>query len=124
MQPIQQAGHHTASVAATQSGGHEPSHPGAMLIHSDSRYTAYATDLEYMWHWEIIRDGEFVQEGCSLSETSSREAVTHVIRHFNMQDQAKAEPGSNTDAIRKLLLEVGVPQPLSRAEDAAQVETR
>ncbi|MGO9774905.1 MAG: soluble methane monooxygenase-binding protein MmoD [Roseiarcus sp.] len=124
MPSIQQAGQHTASVAATQSGGHEPSHQGAVLIHADSRYTAYATDLEYMWHWEIIRDGEFVQEGCSLSETSSREAVTHVIRHFNMQDQASAEPGSNADAIRKLLLEVGVAQPLSRDEGAAPIETR
>ncbi len=83
----------------------------AILIHQDSRYAAYGRDLEYMWHWEISCDGEFVQEGCSLSEESSREAVAHVINFFHRQDLAKATPGDKTEEIRKLLLEIGLPQP-------------
>ena len=33
--------------------------PKAMLLHASTRYAAYGRDLEYMWHWEILRDGEF-----------------------------------------------------------------
>ncbi|QGM46795.1 soluble methane monooxygenase-binding protein MmoD [Methylocystis heyeri] len=102
----------------------EPTFPNAILIYADSRYAAHATDLDYMWHWEIRRDGEFVQEGCSLSESSSREAVAHVIRHFELQEQARAQQGGYADAIRELLLDVGVAQFLSRDESTAPVEPR
>jgi len=124
MQPSQTDGLFSASDTPGRSGDLEPSHPNAVLIHADNRYVAYATDLEYIWHWEICRDGEFVQEGCSLSESSSREAVSHVLKHYQLQEQAKAMPGSNAEAIQNLLLEVGIAQPLSRDEDAAPVETR
>lgn len=57
-----------------------------MEIYSEGRYRAFAQDLECMWRWEIHRDEEFVQEGCSLSESSSREAVSHVISFFRRCD--------------------------------------
>jgi soluble methane monooxygenase-binding protein MmoD len=60
-------------------------------IHSEGRYRAVVQDLECMWRWEIHRDGEFVQEGCSLSESSSREAVSHVISFFQQRDARQGE---------------------------------
>ncbi len=122
MQPNQTAEFQRGSEADERPVQVEPTHPNAVLIHADLCYVAYATDLEYMWHWEISRDGEFVQEGCSLSESSSREAVSHVIKHYHLQEKAKAMPGGNAEAIRELLLEVGIAQPFSRDEEAAQVE--
>ena len=86
--------------------------PEGILIHANSRYVAYVRDLEYMWRWEILRDGEFVQEGCSLSEESSREAVSHVLSFFHRQDFAKATPGDNTQEIQELLRGIGTPRPL------------
>jgi len=85
--------------------------PEPVLIHQDSRYAAYVRDLQYMWHWEIRRDDEFVQEGCSLSEESSREAVAHVINFFHRRDQAKATPGDKTEEIQELLRGIGLPEP-------------
>nr|WP_294543819.1 soluble methane monooxygenase-binding protein MmoD [uncultured Rhodopila sp.] len=46
-------------------------------IHRSGRLTGYAQDLGFMWRWEIHRDGQTIQEGCSLSENSAREAVGH-----------------------------------------------
>ena len=48
-----------------------------MEVHRAGRLTAYAQDLGFMWRWTIHRDGEAIQEGCSLSEGSAREAVGH-----------------------------------------------
>jgi|BarGraIncu00222A_1022003.scaffolds.fasta_scaffold45698_1 soluble methane monooxygenase-binding protein MmoD len=59
-------------------------------IFSEGRYRAFVQDLECMWRWEIHRDGEFVQEGCSLSESSSREAVGHVISFYQCRDLGQA----------------------------------
>ena len=87
--------------------------PDGILIHADSRYVAYVRDLEYMWRWEILRDGEFIQEGCSLSEESSREAVSHVLSFFQRQDAARETPGDNTEEIQELLRGIGIPQPLT-----------
>lgn len=86
--------------------------PEGILIHADSRYVAYVRDLEYMWRWEILRDGEFIQEGCSLSEESSREAVSHVLSFFQRQDIARETPGDTTEEIQNLLRGIGTPQPL------------
>jgi soluble methane monooxygenase-binding protein MmoD len=62
-------------------------------IFSEGRYRAFVQDLECMWRWEIHRDGEFIQEGCSLSESSSREAVGHVISFFRHRDVRQTEEG-------------------------------
>jgi methane monooxygenase component D len=95
--------------------GSNPSNASeAVLLHADERYHAYGQDLEYMWRWEIHRDGEFVQEGCSLSESSAREAVSHVVAFFNTQDVARAAPGGDTDEIKKLLHEAGLGAPVVR----------
>ncbi|ACK50235.1 hypothetical protein Msil_1266 [Methylocella silvestris BL2] len=56
-------------------------------IFSEGRYRAFVQDLECMWRWEIHRDGDFVQEGCSLSESSSREAVGHVVSFYQHRDR-------------------------------------
>lgn len=84
--------------------------PQAMLLHASTRYAAYGRDLDYMWHWEILRDGEFVQEGCSLSENSAREAVARVVRFFERQDCASAS-GADVDGIRSLLRDAGLGAP-------------
>lgn len=55
-------------------------------IFDDGQYRAFVQDLECVWRWEIHRDGQFVQEGCSLSEGSSREAVGHVMSFFRRRD--------------------------------------
>lgn len=86
----------------------------AVLLHEDARYLAYGKDLEYMWHWEIHRDGEFVQEGCSLSEGSAREAVSHVLSYFRQQDSARTAPGDKIDEIHQLLRASGLGAPLAR----------
>ena len=89
---------------------HESDHsvaPNAVLIHADSHYVAYVTDLDFMWRWEIWREGEFAQEGCSLSEESSKEAVSHVLSFFRRLDLAKEVPGDNSHKIQNLLRGVG-----------------
>lgn len=101
---------HTTSLAAEDQ----------ILIHADSRYVAYTVDLEYMWRWEILRDGEFVQEGCSLSEQSAREAVAHVLSFFRKQDIAAATPGDNSEDIRRLLRGIGTPEPLNDENNVAK----
>jgi methane monooxygenase component D len=88
-----------------------PDDPAAVLIHTDGRYTAYGKDVEFMWRWEIQRDGEFVQEGCSLTERATHEAVAHVIRYMNRQDAARARPDDVTNEIRRLLREAGLGAP-------------
>jgi soluble methane monooxygenase-binding protein MmoD len=55
-------------------------------IYNDGQYCAFVQDLECVWRWEIHRDGLFVQEGCSLSEGSSREAVGHVMSFYRRRD--------------------------------------
>jgi len=55
-------------------------------IYSQGRYKAFTQDVECMWRWEIHRDDEIVQVGCSLSESSSREAVAHVISFYQRRD--------------------------------------
>ena len=95
--------------------GREPaSETRAVLLHEDACYLAYGKDLEYMWHWEIHRDGEFVQEGCSLSENSAREAVAHVVSFFRQQDNARSIPGDKTEEIHQLLRESGLGAPLAK----------
>jgi methane monooxygenase component D len=58
-------------------------------IYSKGRYKAFAQDVECMWRWEIHRDDEIVQVGCSLSESSSREAVAHVISFYQRRDSGQ-----------------------------------
>ena len=60
-------------------------------IFSEGRYRAFVQDVECMWRWEIHRDGAFVQEGCSLSKSSAREAVGYVISFFRRGDERKTE---------------------------------
>lgn len=90
------------------------------LIHADERYQAYMMDLEYMWRWEILRDGEFVQEGCSLSQQSAREAVAHVLSFFRRQDDTSQNDGGKSEAIRALLRGIGTPEPVKDENGAAK----
>ena len=59
-------------------------------IHNEGRYRAFTQDVECMWRWEIVSDDEVVQVGCSLSESSSREAVAHVLAFFQRRDARQA----------------------------------
>jgi methane monooxygenase component D len=67
-------------------------------IHSQGRYQAFTQDVECMWRWEIHMDGEVVQVGCSLSESSSREAVAHVIAYFQRRDAPRPVEPASPDA--------------------------
>lgn len=58
-------------------------------LYDDDTYTAYTEDLEFMWRWTIYREEKLVQEGCSLSEDSSRRAVNHVMAFFNINTKNK-----------------------------------
>ena len=66
-------------------------------ILNEGRYRAFVQDLECVWRWEIHRDGEFVQEGCSLSESSSREAVGHVISFYQRRDNPSTASSPPSD---------------------------
>jgi soluble methane monooxygenase-binding protein MmoD len=55
------------------------------------RYRAIIQDLDFMWRWRIYRDGEMCQEGCSLSESSSREAIRHVLAFYEGRDRDEGE---------------------------------
>jgi methane monooxygenase component D len=101
-----------ADVCSSLDGDEAP----PTLIHSDERYCAYASDLQYMWRWEILRNGEFVQEGCSLSERAAKEAVAHVISYFRSQDASRGTEGDKTDAIQNLLNGIGVARPIDAAD--------
>lgn len=55
-------------------------------IFNEGRYRAVIENLDFMWRWKIYRDGEMCQEGCSLSDTSSCEAVRHVLAFYDIRD--------------------------------------
>lgn len=55
-------------------------------ITGDGRYGAVLEDLGFMWRWRIFRDGEMCQEGCSLTKSASREAVSHVFAFYALRD--------------------------------------
>jgi soluble methane monooxygenase-binding protein MmoD len=57
---------------------------------SEGRFRAVVEDLGFMWRWNIYRDGEMCQEGCSLSENSSREAVRHVLAFYRTREESAA----------------------------------
>ncbi len=81
----------TSASELTDDGAGRETVPGVSIeILNRGRYRAFAEDLEFMWRWKIHRDGEFVQEGCSLSESSSREAVGHVMEFYLRRDQSAA----------------------------------
>lgn len=84
--------------------------PDVILLHAEPPYVAYGKDLEYMWYWEILRDEEFVQEGCSLTEMSAREASAYVVRFLQRQDEARTA-GKSVDEVQKLLTDAGLASP-------------
>jgi methane monooxygenase component D len=93
----------------------------AVMLYADSRYSAFGKDLEYMWRWEVLRDEEFLQEGCSLSEASAREAVSYVISFFQRQDRSRSAGDTNIDEISRLLREAGLGAPeMARVIDSAR----
>jgi soluble methane monooxygenase-binding protein MmoD len=59
-------------------------------IFNEGRYRAVVENLDFMWRWKIFRDGEMCQEGCSLSEASSCEAVRHVLAFYEVRDSREA----------------------------------
>ncbi len=59
-------------------------------IYNFECYRAAIENLGFMWRWRIYRDGEMCQEGCSLSDTSSREAVNHVLAFYRVRDSGVA----------------------------------
>lgn len=60
-----------------------------MLLYDNDNYTAYTEDLEFMWRWTIYQDEKLIQEGCSLSLNSSRDAVNHVLAYFKLTKPKK-----------------------------------
>ena len=61
-------------------------------LYDDDTYTAYTEDLEFMWRWTIYRENKLIQEGCSLTEDSSRRAVNHVLAFFNARTKHNDQP--------------------------------
>jgi soluble methane monooxygenase-binding protein MmoD len=68
-------------------------------ILNEGGYRAFVQDVECMWRWEIRRDGKLVQDGCSLSQDSSREAVDHVMAFFRIRDTSAAGKIADPHAI-------------------------
>jgi soluble methane monooxygenase-binding protein MmoD len=88
------AGWSQQSRSFERSIGFEGAANAPIEIFNDGRYRAFVQDLDCVWRWEIHRDGLFVQEGCSLSEGSSREAIGHVMSFYRRRDlgQRNDEP--------------------------------
>lgn len=55
---------------------------GWQSLHEDPVYRAFARDEDFMWHWNILRDNEVIQEGCSISFDSARRSVGHVLAFY------------------------------------------
>lgn len=55
-------------------------------IAGQGAYSAILEDLGFMWRWRIFRNRDICQEGCSLSEGASREAVAHVLAFYGVRD--------------------------------------
>lgn len=51
-------------------------------IETRGGYSSYAKDLEYMWHWILVKDEQIIQEGCSISFNTTRHSVEHVLEYF------------------------------------------
>ncbi len=59
----------------------EPS-PDWVPIEERGSYATYAKDLDYMWHWILVKDGEIIQEGCSISFHTTQRSVAHIMEFF------------------------------------------
>jgi soluble methane monooxygenase-binding protein MmoD len=66
-------------------------------IEGQGRYSATLEDLGFMWRWRIFRDAEHCQEGCSLTEGASREAVAHVLAFYNVRDGSEGAASVSGD---------------------------
>jgi soluble methane monooxygenase-binding protein MmoD len=64
-------------------------------IHNSGRYRAVIENLDFMWRWRIFRDGKMCQEGCSLSDASSIEAVSHVLAFYEIRDSGQGVTETN-----------------------------
>jgi soluble methane monooxygenase-binding protein MmoD len=51
-------------------------------IEQRGSYASYAKDLDYMWHWILVKDGEIIQEGCSISFHTTKRSVENVMEFF------------------------------------------
>lgn len=58
-----------------------------VLLWEEGRYSAYAYDLDFMWRWVVVRDGEEVQDGPAISVESARQCVKHVMAFFSQRDR-------------------------------------
>ena len=56
--------------------------PEWVSIETRGEYTSYAKDLDYMWHWILVKEGEIIQEGCSISFHTTKRSVEHVMEFF------------------------------------------
>lgn len=63
------------------------------LIAYECGYEAYAKDMDCLWRWVIVRDGQVMQEGCSISLASSIRSVRHVLAFYAMVPPA-SKPAS------------------------------
>jgi len=59
----------------------EPS-PDWVNIHQRDNYSTYSKDLGYMWHWILVKDGEIIQEGGSISFHTAKRTLEHVLEYF------------------------------------------
>jgi soluble methane monooxygenase-binding protein MmoD len=78
-----------------ESGGFERFIPDTdwQQIHEDGLYSAYARDDDFMWRWNIVRDGGIVQEGCSISLETARRSVGHVLAFYAVSEGRKTGDG-------------------------------
>ncbi|BBA32730.1 hypothetical protein sS8_0765 [Methylocaldum marinum] len=58
-----------------------PVHHWQLIAH-ERGYEAYAKDMDCVWRWVIVRDGQVMQEGCSISLSSSIRSVQHVLAFY------------------------------------------
>lgn len=85
------------------SGSYERFSPGIewQPLHQDATYSAYARDDEYMWRWNIVRDGNIIQEGCSISLETARRSVGHVLAFYAISEGNRAGKGQKDEEFRE-----------------------
>lgn len=83
------------------SGSYERFKPGIEWkpLHQDATYSAYARDDEFMWRWSIVRDGNIIQEGCSISFETARRSVGHVLAFYAKSDGSRVLPGREDEEL-------------------------
>lgn len=80
--------------------------PDWQTLYADASYSAHAQDLDFLWRWVIVREGDIIQEGCSLSYQTAARSVQHVLAFYaNSRDRPRGAERAGAAAIQTIIKE-------------------